>query len=331
MEIKDVCEQIDIVEYIAQYLDVERRTNDEYVAICPFHEEKTPSFTITRSKGLYYCFGCGARGDAANFEVCYNRVSLREAVKRLKTFAGITEDVQLPSNHLSATKALKKYTPKRAVVTQKNVSVQHEILDKNVMEQFVWRPEKFQDWVDEGIPLSQMERFQYRYDPLSDRIVHPIRLPDGRIFSICGRTLDPDFKEKKLRKYTYLVKLGTLDTLFGLYENRENILKKREIILFEGAKSVMKAASYGYDNCCAVLTSHLNPYQTKILLQLGVRVVIAFDEEVDPRQDAEIRKLKRFCTVEWVRNRNHLLAEKMAPVDNGAEIWNELYSRRETL
>ena len=199
------------------------------------------------------------------------------------------------------------------------------------MEQYEWRPEKFQSWLDEGVPLEQMKRFGYRYDALSNRIVHPIRLPDGQIFSICGRTLDPEFKEKKLRKYTYLVKLGALDTLFGLYENREAILRKKEVILFEGAKSVLKAAGYGFDNCCAVLTSHINPYQTKILLQLGVRIVIAFDEEVDPRQDGEIKKLKRFCGVDWVRNRDNLLGEKMAPVDNGAEVWNELYQRRERL
>ena len=96
-------------------------------------------------------------------------------------------------------------------------------------------------------------------------------------------------------------------------------------------RQVLKAAGYGFDNCCAVLTSHINPYQTKILLQLGVRIVIAFDEEVDPRQDGEIKKLKRFCRVDWVRNRDNLLGEKMAPVDNGAEVWNELYRRRERL
>ena len=69
MEIRDVVEQIDIVDYISQYLEVERRSENEYVALCPFHDENTPSFTITRSKGLYYCFGCGARGDVADFEV----------------------------------------------------------------------------------------------------------------------------------------------------------------------------------------------------------------------------------------------------------------------
>lgn len=250
----------------------------------------------------------------------------------MKAFAGITEDVMLPPAHLSPVKVLKKYIPKNDHTFHSEKSENHHIfLNEDVMEQYEWRPEKFQSWLDEGIPLDQMKRFGYRYDVLSNRIVHPIRMPDGRIFSICGRTLDPDFKEKKLRKYTYLVKLGVLDTLFGLYENREAIQRKGEVILFEGAKSVLKAAGYGYDNCCAVLTSHLNPYQLRILLSLRVRVVIAFDEEVDPRKDEEIKKLKHFCQVDWVRNRDRLLGEKMAPVDNGADVWNTLYSKREQI
>ena len=164
MEIRDVVEQIDIVDYISQYLEVERRSENEYVALCPFHDENTPSFTITRSKGLYYCFGCGARGDVADFEVLYNHVSLREAVKRLKAYAGITEGVSLPSTHLAAVQVLKKYAPRKE---QKNVCEPHKILGENVMEQYEWRPEKFQSWLDEGIPLDQMKRFGYCYDALS--------------------------------------------------------------------------------------------------------------------------------------------------------------------
>ena len=167
-----------------------------------------------------------------------------------------------------------------------------------------------------------------RYDVLANRLVYPIRLPDGKIFNVAGRTLDTDFKEKKIRKYTYYHKMGTLDTLFGLYENRESILEKGEIILFEGAKSVMHASGYGYKNTSAVLTSHLNSFQTKILISLGVRVVFALDSDVNPTEDGEIRKLKHFVPCEWVRNRDGLLEPKMAPVDAGKEVWESLYRRR---
>lgn len=90
----------------------------------------------------------------------------------------------------------------------------------------------------------------------------------------------------------------------------------------------MRAAGYGYKNTAAVLTSHLNPYQTRILISLGVRVVFSFDSDVDPREDAEVKKLKHFVPCEWVRNRDHLLDEKMSPVDAGKDIWESLYKRR---
>lgn len=89
-----------------------------------------------------------------------------------------------------------------------------------------------------------------------------------------GRTVDTQWKEKKLRKYTYFKPLGILDTIYGLAENRDYIALKNEIIIFEGAKSVMLAASWGIYNTAALLTSHVNPYQLKILAKLGCRVVL---------------------------------------------------------
>lgn len=112
MEIREVVEQIDIVDYISQCLDLERHSEDEYVASCPFHDERTPSFTVSRSKGFYHCFGCGAHGYVADFERRYSRVSMYEAVKRMKAFAGITEDVMLPPAHLSPVKVLKSTSPR---------------------------------------------------------------------------------------------------------------------------------------------------------------------------------------------------------------------------
>lgn len=75
-------------------------------------------------------------------------------------------------------------------------------------------------WEEEGISHQSMDKFQVRYDPLSNRLVFPIRNPNGDIINICGRTLDPAYKEKKLRKYTYFQPMGTLDTIYGLWENR---------------------------------------------------------------------------------------------------------------
>ena len=98
--------------------------------------------------------------------------------------------------------------------------------------------------------------------------------------------------------------------------------------MFEGAKSVMLADGWSVKNTAAVLTSHLNDLQLLFLIKLGVRVVFALDEEVDIRNDENIQKLKRYVRVDWVKNRDHLLSEKMSPVDAGSDIWKNLYERR---
>lgn len=173
-----------------------------------------------------------------------------------------------------------------------------------------------------------MRFFKVRFDPYSNRIVYPIKNIDGKIINVGGRTIDPEFKEKKLRKYTYFMPLGTLDTIYGLSDNKEEILKKREIILFEGAKSVMVAHGWGVRNTGAVLTSHLNPNQFQILIKLGVRVVFAFDADVDIRNDVNIKRLLPYAQVEWIRNKNGLLDDKDAPVDKGRDVFMKLYEER---
>lgn len=74
---------------------------------------------------------------------------------------------------------------------------------------------------------------------------YPNKDIDGNIISVCGRTLDPDYKEKKIRKYTYFQSIGYLGTIYGLYDNMSAIREQGEVILFEGAKSVMMADGWG--------------------------------------------------------------------------------------
>lgn len=199
------------------------------------------------------------------------------------------------------------------------------------MEKYEKRVDKLAVWEAEGITRTVLDKYEVRYDGVSDRLVYPIRNIAGDIINIHGRTLDPDFKAKRLRKYTYFYSLGVQSTIFGVAENIESIKRKGEIILFEGAKSVMQAEVWGFDNCGAILTSHLSPEQLKILITLGCRVVFALDKEVDIFADQNIRKLKRFVKVEYVKDTAGLINDKDSPVDKGCEIWEQLYKGRRKL
>ena len=97
-------------------------------------------------------------------------------------------------------------------------------------------------WQKEGITDEALESFGVKYDSFSDRLVYPVRNLNGDIVNVCGRTLDPLYKEKKIRKYTYFKSWGgCLDVIYGLYEGMDAIKANKEVILFEGAKSCMLA------------------------------------------------------------------------------------------
>lgn len=326
MEVDDILEQVDILEYISQYCDFEEK-NGEYWALSPFKDEKTPSFSVNTEKQRFYDFSSGAGGNLIHFVRRYNNCGFIEAVNILKKYANITDDSERSIVRLETTKIIKKFG-RRIPKKKESKSV---VLPLNYMERYEFNEDKLQAWVNEGIDFDTMRKFNVAYDSFSNRIVFPVKNYDGDIINVCGRTLDEDYKEKGLRKYTYFKPLGILDTLFGFSDNKEAILKKREIIIFEGSKSVMLAHSWGIFNTCAILTSHLNPQQLLFLIKLGVRVVFALDEDVDITDDINIAKLKRYVRIEWVKNRDNLLSSKMAPVDAGFEVWQNLYERRKPI
>lgn len=323
MELEDLIESIDIVEYISQFVELEEK-NGEYWGLSPFSHENTPSFSIRKETNRFYCFSSGIGGNVFTFVKHYNKCSSQEAVEILKQYAGYDGQLAQPREKMAATVTCKKFKPKK----QSRKSSSAKTYPDNCMEKYEKREDKLEVWVNEGISIASLEKFQVYYDSFSNRLVYPIRRIDGKIVNIGGRTLDPDWKEHKLRKYTYFSSWGGLDVIYGLFENMDEILRKKEIIIFEGCKSVLLADSWGIHNTGALLTSHLNPSQMKLLALLGVRVVFALDKEIRIRNDHNIQRLKRFVNVEYLCDREDLLDEKDAPVDKGVEVFKRLYEYR---
>lgn len=323
MELSDLLESIDILEYISQFVELEQR-GDEWWGLSCFREEKTPSFSVRKEPPVFFDYSSGIGGNVFTFVRYYNKCSAKEAVEILKKYAGIDGETVAPREKMAATMVCKKYRKPRQTLKQSKGTV----LPDNYMERYEDRADKLQVWVDEGISIESLEKFAVRYDSFSDRLVYPIRNLVGRIVNIGGRTLDPEWKAKNLRKYTYFYGWGTMDTIYGLFDNMDEILKRREVILFEGCKSVLLANTWGIQNCAAILTSHLNPHQMKILARLGCRVVFALDKEVRVREDHNIQKLKDYVEVEYLWDGADLLDEKDAPVDKGKEVFQKLYEER---
>lgn len=324
--IEEIKDSIDIAEFIGEYIHLTKK-GKEYFGKCPFHDERTGSFTVTPHKRMYYCFGCKCGGDIITF--CQEHMSMTYdmAVKYLAGLAGLSaERTQISSS----VKYLKKANRKKKV----EIPTQHQILNPCILDGFEKR--RISKWVEEGIPQEIMERYGVRYDKRSNRIVYPVYDTNGNLINIKGRTLYDNYKDfdPPIPKYMNYYPVGDLDYLQGYNFKKEIIQQKKEIIVFEAFKSVMKADSYGQLNSVSSETSQINKYQVKILIKSHCDVVIAFDNDVS--LDAilakeEIQMLKKFTNVFAIIDTEKLLgdiSDKNSPADKGKEIWEILYKTK---
>lgn len=324
MDVAALVQSINIVEYISQYVELELR-GDEWWGLSCFKEENTPSFSVREDPPVFYDYSSGKGGNLFNFVMEYHKCSKVEAVDILKAYAGISGDEFQPPERMAATLVCKKFAKKPNHIKESTAIV----LPDNYMDRYERPPDKLAEWVRCGISEESLAKFQVCYDKYTDRLVYPIRNIKGEIVNVGGRTLDPQWKEKRLRKYTYTQSWGTIDTIYGLAENYEEIKRAGEIILFEGCKSVLLADTWGIHNTGAILTSHLSPSQMRILAQLGCSVTFALDKEVDISNDKNVNKLRQYVNVRRINDVNNLLEPKDAPVDKGEEVFRKLYSERQ--
>jgi DNA primase (bacterial type) len=322
VSLSELIESVDILEYISQYVELEEK-GGEYWGLSPLKEENTPSFSVNKELSSFYDFSSGKGGNLLSFIRYYHNCSKQKAEEILRAYVG-EGWVATQRQKMEATKVAKRFQVRKKPQKESKAN----ILQDDYMERFEGRADKLAIWEAEGISADSLDKFQVRYDTFSDRLVYPIRNVDGKIINVSGRTVDEAWKEKNLRKYTYFKPLGILDTLYGLAENRAEIEKRHEVVIFEGAKSVMLADTWGVQNAVALLTSHLNQYQLRILAQLGCRAVFALDKGVSIREDENIRRLKRYVRIEYLWDKADLLEDKMSPVDSGIEVWKDLYKSR---
>lgn len=328
IDISELTEQINIVEYVEQYVDLDLKGRDHW-GLCPLHNDTDASFSVNEEGQFFKCFGCGAGGDVIEFIQQYHKVNFPKAVEFAKEYAGFDGEVRKP---LAIVKELRKFNKAVANSKKSNTSVtqlksNRKILNRNVIEKYDKIPISL--WEDEGIKREVIEFFNVRFNPRGQRqdIILPIWDNDGNLINFASRTTHPQWEQLLMPKYIYYYKLGQLDFFYGYYQHLESIKKKKEIILVEGAKSVMKLRGLGYDNAVAVLTSHLTDEQLRILIKLGVNVVCAFDKDVNVFKDDNIQRLRRYCGFYNVYDSQNWLGEKDSPVDKGKEVWDALYKR----
>ncbi|MCB1661122.1 MAG: DNA primase [Pseudomonadales bacterium] len=316
--IDDLLDRTDIVELVDARIGL-RKSGRNYTGLCPFHQEKTPSFSVSPDKQFYYCFGCGAGGNAIGFLMEFDRLEFRPAVEELAKKAGlevpqnaspINPDIQKKQNSLFQQlqraqayyqQQLREHPQRnRAIDYLKNRGVSGEIAKtfgigyappgwNNLGKTLCATEDDEQQLIQAGMLIVKDERShtdkKETYDRFRDRIIFPIRDNRGRTIAFGGRVLGDD-KPKYLNSPESPV-FSKGRELYGLYEARQTNSRLTQLIIVEGYMDVVALAQHDILNTVATLgTATSRDHLTK-LFRMVSEVVFCFDGDKAGRQAAE--------------------------------------------
>ncbi|MFT3961348.1 DNA primase [Propionivibrio sp.] len=300
--IQELLHRIDIVDLIDAYVPL-RKAGANYAACCPFHNEKTPSFTVSPTKQFYHCFGCGAHGTAIGFLMEYSGQGFVEAVKELAARAGmqVPEDDARPHDgpRVQAlteimARAAKYYyeqlkRSEKAIAYLKRRGVSGEIAQKfgigYAPEGWQNLASAFEDYSVAGLQQAGLvlRSDQGRlYDRFRDRVMFPIMNPKGEIIAFGGRVLGEGEPKYLNSPETPLFEKGR--EVFGLPQARQSLREKNTAIVVEGYMDVVALAQHGIGNAVATLGTATTATHVQKLLRQVDRLVFCFDGDAAGRK-----------------------------------------------
>ena len=324
-KIKELASQVNLLEYASRHYFFKRAGGNWYTN-CPLHQDDTPSLSINEEDNYFYCFSCKRGGSIIQWFQYFEGLSYDESVQKLCRILDTSLDECKVIEHTDTMNVYEKLIKKPSQKKRKEVT--REILDDSAFDRF--DDDTPAEWVAEGIDADVMKKFNIRIDNRSNRIVYPVYDADLNLIGFKGRTRFSDYKTLGIMKYQNYNKIGTTDFFAGMKENKENIIKKNEVIIFEGIKSVMKVYPWGYTNCLAAETSKLNDKQIEILIKMHIKnIIIAFDSDVDINSIVKnLSLLRMVANVYVIKNKHNLLDNKMSPCDKGKDVFDTLYEER---
>ena len=311
--IDDLLNRTDIVDIVSSRLQL-KKTGKNYSACCPFHKEKTPSFSVSPDKQFYYCFGCGAGGNALGFIMDHDNLDFPQAVEDLAKAAGMevpreqsvkgqkprqpTDSPLYPLLTAAAEfyrQALKSHpTRKSAVDYLKGRGLSGEIARDfslgfappgwdNLHKHLGSDTLQQKAMIDAGLLIENAETGK-RYDRFRDRVMFPIRDSRGRVIAFGGRVLGDDKPKYLNSPETPVFHKG--QELYGLFEARKHNRSLDEIIVVEGYMDVIALAQQGLRNAVATLGTATSEEHLKRLFRVVPNVLFCFDGDQAGRNAA---------------------------------------------
>lgn len=297
--IQELLSRIDIVEVINKVSPL-KRTGKNFMCCCPFHKEKTPSFSVSQQKQFFKCFGCGASGNVIGFLMRYEGLSYPEAIRKLAESIGMTvpetpRDRETRTRVRSLTdmmKAASDYysaslkTNTRTIEYLKQRSITGETAARFALgySPDAWQPLKdvfgdqyaSKDLEEEdgcGLVIHNGDK---RYDRFRGRLMFPIRNPRGQVIAFGARTLNGDEHPKYLNSPETALYHKSRE-IYGLYEASASIREKHRAIVCEGYMDVIQLSQAGFTEACAALGTAVTAEHVQKLLRAVDTVYFSFD------------------------------------------------------
>jgi|TARA_B100001750_G_scaffold43946_1_gene32330 DNA primase len=295
--IDDLIERVDIGEVIGRRVEI-KKAGKEFKACCPFHNEKTPSFTISPEKGFYHCFGCGAHGTALGFLMDYERLTFVEAIEEISKMLGLI--VPKTKKNIAQSKereSLKNILSKISSYYEKNLkssdlpikylksrgidgkTAKHYALGyahnswDDILNNFGGSEEEKKQLLDCGL-LIKKDAGGY-YDRFRNRIMFPIRNNKGEIVGFGGRIIDDEEPKYLNSPETSLFKKGEL--LYGLYESKKSIAEQGKAIIVEGYTDVIGLYQNKIGNSLATLGTATTENHIHKVFRITDQIIFCFD------------------------------------------------------
>lgn len=299
--IQELLSRVDIVEVIDKAVPL-KKAGANYSACCPFHNEKSPSFTVSPTKQFYHCFGCGAHGSALSFLMEYNGLSFVEAIHDLARQVGmiVPQEQRDPNQPAPASKAVLlslqetlqqaanyykaelKKSP-RAIDYLKARGLSGQVAAKF---QIGYAPAGWQN-LQTVFPQYDAEPLETaglvvqneqgrRYDRFRDRIMFPIHNQKGEVIGFGGRVINPEDSPKYYNSpETPVFQKG--HELYGLFMARRAIRDAGRVLVVEGYMDVVALAQYGIEYAVAALGTATTPFHIAKLMRQTDEIVFSFD------------------------------------------------------
>jgi DNA primase len=317
--IQQVLEATDIVDLVGRYVKL-RRAGVNYVGLCPFHQEKTPSFNVRPAQRTYHCFGCGAGGNAFRFLMEQAGITFVEAVKRLAEQAGIRIEEEVydanAEREAKVRKALLK-VHEEAVEWFHLLLMRHKVAEdaRAYLKSRGISPQTAKDWqmgyappygdmlrewalerkfsenllVTAGLLARPDEDSGRRdtYPRFRHRLMFPIRNDFGECIAFSGRVLDKEAKAAKYLNSPETPIFSKSRVLFGLDKSKRAISKADRAVVTEGQLDMITAFANGVENVVAPLGTAFTEFHAKKLKQISSEVVLCFDSDTAGYKAAE--------------------------------------------